>query len=190
MLIRNQQLSVMASDYGFGRMMVNAGKSFSCGVELSLRGSALGGHINWSASYGYTHAVFKEYNDSIQTDEGIQQISYKDKRVPFVPEHTLGASADYRFDFRGAMHSLTIGANASLQGKTYWDEANSYGQDFYGLLGAHAKADFGMVAVNVWARNITNTNYNTFALLNASTGSHFAQRGNPFQMGVDVSLHF
>ena len=190
MLIRNQQLSVMASDYGFGRMMVNAGKSYSCGVELSLRGSALGGHLNWSASYGYTHAVFKEYNDSIQTDEGIKQISYKDKRVPFVPEHTLGASADYRFDFRGAMHSLTIGANASLQGKTYWDEANSYGQDFYGLLGAHAKADFGMVAVNVWARNITNTNYNTFALLNASTGSHFAQRGNPFQMGVDVSLHF
>ena len=190
MQIRNQQLSVMAGDYGFGRMMVNAGKSYSCGVELSLRGNAFDNHLNWSVNYGYTRAVFKEYNDSVETDNGIMQISYKDKRVPFVPEHTVGASAGYRLDFRGAMHSLTIGANLSMQGKTFWDEANSYGQDFYALLGAHAKADFGMVSVDLWARNITNTNYNTFALLNASTGSHFAQRGNPFQMGVDVSLHF
>ena len=187
MQIRNQQLSVMAGDYGFGRMMVNAGKSYSCGVELSLRGNAFDNHLSWNVNYGYTRAVFKEYTDSLATGE---EISYKDKRVPFVPEHTIGANADYRFDFNGAMRSLTLGANVSMQGKTYWDEANTFGQKFYAVMGAHAKADFGMVAVNLWARNLTNTNYNTFALLNDATGSHFAQRGNPFQMGVDVSLHF
>ena len=41
MQVRDQQLSVMAGNYGFGRMMVNAGKSYSCGAELTLRGEAL-----------------------------------------------------------------------------------------------------------------------------------------------------
>ena len=31
MQIRNQQLSVMAGNYGFGRVMTNAGRSHSCG---------------------------------------------------------------------------------------------------------------------------------------------------------------
>ena len=31
MQVHNQQLSVMAGTYGYGRMMVNAGKSYSCG---------------------------------------------------------------------------------------------------------------------------------------------------------------
>lgn len=41
MQVNNQQLSVMAGNYGFGRMMVNAGKSQSYGIEASLRGKHL-----------------------------------------------------------------------------------------------------------------------------------------------------
>ncbi|MBL1488786.1 TonB-dependent receptor, partial [Klebsiella pneumoniae] len=52
MQVRDQQLSVMAGNYGFGRMMVNAGKSYSCGVEASLRGQTLDGHLSWAATYG------------------------------------------------------------------------------------------------------------------------------------------
>ena len=37
MQIRNQQLSVFTAEYGFGRRMVNAGKSYSCGLEAALR---------------------------------------------------------------------------------------------------------------------------------------------------------
>ena len=39
MQIKNQQVSVMAGNYGFGRMMVNAGKSHSTGMELTARGA-------------------------------------------------------------------------------------------------------------------------------------------------------
>lgn len=52
MQIRNQQLSVMAGRYGYGRMMVNAGKSSSAGVEVALRGSAFNDRLSWSATYG------------------------------------------------------------------------------------------------------------------------------------------
>lgn len=85
----------MAGNYGFGRMMVNAGKSHSCGIEAALRGQLANGNIDWMLNYGYTHAVFDEYTDG----EGEKTVSYKDKKVPYVPTHTLSAMADYRIAF-------------------------------------------------------------------------------------------
>lgn len=192
MQIRNQQLSVMAGNYGFGRMMVNAGKSYSCGLEASLRGSALGNHLAWMLGYGFTHAVFKEYTDSMRVEGRNVAISYKDKHVPFVPMHTLSGSADYRIDFSGALRNVVLGINFSAQGKTYWDEDNSYAQPFYALLGAHADADFGPVVLSLWGRNLTDTKFSTFAISSSATGSthYFAQRGNPLQVGMDVRIHF
>lgn len=182
MQVRNQQLSVMAGNYGFGRMMVNAGKSHSCGLETSLKGQLLDGNLDWAVNYGYTRAKFDEYKDG----EGDAAQDYKDKYVPYVPQHTLAAMVDYR------LKKLTIGANVNAQGKTYWDNANTYAQKMYAVLGAHIDYDFGVAQVSLWGRNLTDTNYNTFAVDNAATGKkrYFAQRGNPFQCGVDVKLHF
>lgn len=182
MQVRNQQLSVMAGNYGFGRMMVNAGKSHSCGLETALKGQLLDGNLDWAVNYGYTRAKFDEYKDG----EGDAAQDYKDKYVPYVPQHTLAAMVDYR------LKKLTIGANVNAQGKTYWDNANTYAQKMYAVLGAHIDYDFGVVQLSLWGRNLTDTNYNTFAVDNAATGKkrYFAQRGNPFQCGVDVKLHF
>lgn len=189
MKVKNQQLSVMAGNYGFGRMMVNAGESHSCGLELALKGQLLDGKLNWAANYGYTHAIFDEYNDG----KGENEISYQDNAVPYVPEHTFSGVLDYRFDImKKSFRSLTIGADVTGKGKIYWDNANSYSQGLYAVLGAHADVDFGHFNLRLWARNITNTNYNTFAVDNAATGKkeYFAQRGNPFQCGAEIRLHF
>lgn len=194
MQVRNQQLSVMASQYGFGRMMVNAGKSYSCGIEAALRGSAISDHLNWAASYGFTHAVFQDYTDSVVVGGVTNVVDYKDKKVPYVPMHTFAANADYRFDVapQGMLRSVTVGANVTGLGKIYWDEENEYSQKIYAVLGAHADADFGRVVLSVWGRNLTDTKYNTFAVKSSATGKAytFAQRGNPFQFGVDLKLHF
>lgn len=189
MKVRNQQLSVMAGNYGFGRMMVNAGKSHSCGLEVSLKGQLCNGHLDWMANYGYTHSVFDDYMDG----EGAKATDYAGKYVPYIPHHTLSAMADYRVDLvRSFVRNITMGANVNAQGKTYWDNANSYAQKMYAVLGAHVDLSMSKWMVSFWARNISNTNYNTFAVDNAATGKteYFAQRGNPFQCGVDVKLHF
>lgn len=193
MQIRNQQLSVFTSDYGFGRRMVNAGKSYSCGLEAMLRGSALSNHLSWSLGYGYTHAAFKEYTTKASSSATAEEIDYKDKKVPYVPEHTLSALADYRFDFADSfVKSLTVGANMNAQGKIWWDEANTYSQKFYAVLGAHVSVDLGICTLNLWGRNLTDTNYNTFAFSSKATGKEvfMAQRGNPIQLGMDVNIHF
>lgn len=198
MQVHNQQLSVMASNYGFGRMMVNAGKSHSMGLEVSARGAALDNKLNYTLGYGLTIAKFDEYTDSL-TDG--TTVDYDGKYVPYVPMHTLSAAADYRIDIDQtqmlptkyfAFRSVTVGLNVAAQGPTYWDEANTCRQKFYAVVGAHADVDLDICHVNFWVRNLTDTHYNTFAVQSAATGTtySFAQQGNPFQFGADIRFSF
>lgn len=189
--IRNQQLSVMAGTYGYGRMMVNAGKSYSCGAELALRGQAFDNHLSWGATYSFTHAVFKEYTDSVKTTSGYEPISYKDNNVPFIPQHQFSVSGDYRFDLNdNILKSIVLGVNIKGQGKTYWEADNNMYQKFYATLGAHLSLNMDKVVVDFWGRNLTNTTYNTFLVNSQLTKQSFAQRGLPLQVGADVRLHF
>jgi outer membrane receptor protein involved in Fe transport len=196
MQIRNQQLSIMEPNSNYGRMMVNAGKSHSLGAELSLRGRLADNRLDWAVTYGFTSAKFDEYEHTNLTgwtpssplDDSYLGMSrdYNDNYVPFVPQHTLSAMADYHFG------KLTVGTNVTGQGKTWWDEANTFSQKFYALLGAHADYDFGPVVVSLWGRNLTNSRYNTFAIQSSAAGGtrYFAQRANPIQLGLDVNIHF
>ena len=171
MRVRDLQLSVMAGDYGYGRQMINAGRSSSCGLELSLRGTALDNRFTWAATYGYTHS---------------QLLDYEDNQVPFIPTHTFSAMTDYR------VGKFTFGLNVAGNGPTYWDVDNEYRQKLYATLGAHAMVDFGCIKLNVWGRNLTDTKYNTM-LVNSSidgTNRSFAQQGNPLQIGADIIMHF
>ena len=174
MQIRNQQLSIMEPNSNYGRIMVNAGKSHSCGLEATLRGRAFDNAFDWAVTYAFTNAKFDEYE------------TYNDNYVPFVPQHTFSAMADWHIG------KFTIGANMNGQGKTWWDEANTFSQKLYAVLGAHADYDFGPVLVSLWGRNITNTSYNTFAIASSAVGGthYFAQKANPIQVGLDVDIHF
>ena len=208
MQIRNQQLSQMVPGFNYGRMMTNAGRSHSLGAELTLRGRLADNRLDWAVTYGFTSAKFDDYSEEtafnrytsvpladdplVVHDSGNSMTIrlpgdiYDGNYVPFVPQHTLSAMADYHFG------KLTIGANVTSQGKTWWDEANTFSEKFYALLGAHADYDFGPVVVSLWGRNLTNSRYNTFAIQSSAAGGtrYFAQRANPIQFGLDVNVHF
>ena len=196
MRVDNQQLSVMAGNYGYGRMMVNAGKSSSAGFEVALRGRAAAGRLAWSATYSFTSSTFSQYTDSVEAADGNGKVlcDYGGNHVPFVPIHTFSAMADYRFPTPGAgsLRAVTLGADVSGNGRTYWDAAESSSQKFYALLGAHAAFDFGSLKLNLWGRNLTCTSYNTFLVSSSVDGVErsFAQRGTPLQVGIDMMLHF
>jgi outer membrane receptor protein involved in Fe transport len=186
--IRNQQISRMSADYGFGRVIDNAGKSYSCGVEAALRGQAFDNHLMWGATYSFTHAKFKEYDDY---DNARNLISYKDNYVPFIPQHQFSVNGDYRFDVEDdILSSITLGFNVKGQGKTYWEANNDMYQKFYATLGAHMMFKLNKVEVDFWGRNLTNTNYHTFLVNSQMTNQSFAHQGNPLHAGVDLRMHF
>lgn len=197
MQIRNQQLSVMAENFGYGRVMVNAGRSQSCGLEASLRGQVLDNRLNWGASYSFNHAVFRDYTDQERVGSEVQTVDYKGNYVPFVPSHSFSLNADYTLSARRC--DIVLGADLSGNSRIWWNEQNTCRQGFYMLMGGHADftvplgaAQSKKCTVSLWGRNLTNRHYNTFAIESAASGTScwFAQRGNPFQMGVDVRLHF
>ena len=199
MQIRNQQLSIMEPNSNYGRIMVNAGKSHSCGLEATLRGKAADNALDWAVTYSFTNAKFDEYHtvvgstspntDTFAGDYDGNYVpfagDYDGNYVPFVPQHTVSAMVDWHIG------KFTIGANMNGQGKTWWDEANTYAQKFYAVAGAHADYDFGPVLVSLWGRNLTDTKYNTFAIASSAVaGTHyFAQKATPIQVGVDVNIH-
>ena len=189
MQIRNQQLSIMSPQYNYGRIMANAGKSHSFGAEFALRGKAIDNTLDWGVTYAFTNAKFDEYiynTNPYGSDVVSEGASYEGNFVPFVPQHTFSAMADYHIG------KFTIGANVAGQGKIWWDEANTYYQKLYATLGAHADYDLGPVVVSLWGRNLTDTKYNTFAISSSAAGGtrYFAQRANPLQIGADVRIHF
>ena len=191
MELRDQQVSRFANNYGYGRLTVNAAKSYSCGLELSLHGLAVDNRLSYTLSYGYTHAVFRRFDDTV----GGTPVSYKGRLAPFVPAHTLSLRLDYRIPLSStvAVQSLTLGIHTVAQGPTYWDEANTYSQPFRATLGARARLYFQRpLSLSLWGRNLTRTRYNTFAFDSTATGQqlYFAQRGLPLQAGLTLAFHF
>lgn len=184
---RDQQIARYA-DSGLGRKMVNAGHSQSYGVDLSVSALAtvFNNPLHLMVTYGYTHATFKDYDAG--SNDGEDYV-YDGNYVPYTPLHNFSVAGEYKIGFKsGIMKALLIGANVNGVGKIYWTEANDVSQPFYALLNAHMTADFGIVSVNLWGKNLTSTSYVPFYFESMNKG--FAQKCRPLQLGIDVSVKF
>ena len=183
---KDQQLARFAES-GMGRVMVNAGRSRSCGAELTLRASLLNDRLNLSGSYGYTNAEFSAYD--LGQHNGTT-VDYTGNKVPFAPAHTLGATAEFRQPLSNSLcRALTLGADVQGAGRIWWDEANTFSQPFYAVAGARIGAEFaGNVNLTLWTKNVTATRYDVFSF--QSMNNQFAQIGQPRCFGIDVSVHF
>ncbi|MCL1943600.1 MAG: TonB-dependent receptor [Candidatus Azobacteroides sp.] len=171
-----------------GRMMKNAGRTTSYGAEVSLNG--VFDKFRTNISYGFTHATFKQYTDSIKNGDGTySQINYKGNYSPMAPEHTLSIAADYTFDFKNScIDKLIIGAQYTGAGRIYWNESNDAYQNFYGLLNGKISVVKGICQLDIWTKNVLDTDYETFYF--ESMGNSFAQLGKPFQIGANFMVKF
>ena len=179
---RDQQLTVFPDGLTTGRMMSNAGKSRSRGVETTLewqRRESMRG-LSVVGSYGYTNAKFVEFNDGVN--------DYAGNYLPYAPQHTASLGASYRFSVSNSGLLKYIDLNASWQGagKIYWNEANTLAQNFYSQLNASLMFQFRDVALTLWGRNLTNTDFYTFYF--KSMNNNFYNHGKPCRVGATLSF--
>ncbi len=177
---RDQQLTVFPEGLTTGRIMTNAGKTRSYGFELAAtyRPSR---RLAMSASYGYTNATFREY-DNGRSDFG-------GKRVPYAPANTLFGSVTYSQPIgKSWLDEVSLTVNARGVGDIYWDEANTVKQPFYGLLGAMLRFSRGDCQLDVWGENLTAADYDVFYF--ESVKNRFVQRGKPRTWGATLRLNF
>lgn len=178
---RNQQIYQMLATQN-GQLLRNAGKSVSKGVEISLQGNPVNG-LMFQLNYGYTHATFKKYEDERKG------INYNGNYLPLVPKHTLAMVVDYTiFHPCSLIERLTFSANFTQTGPIYWKEDNRKKQDSYRLLNGKISASKGIVTLALWAKNITNTHYNSYYF--ESGGNGLAQAGRPFTLGGNIQIQF
>lgn len=182
---RDQQVSHFVES-GAGRVTVNAGKSRSYGAEAALRAS-LTNALTLNATYGYTHATFKDYATINSNNEAV---NYKDNYVPFTPMHTFNVGAQYlfRMSSRCWLDQIQLDANYNGAARIYWTEQNNARQPFYATLNTRLAFNKGNGQVALWGRNLTNKKYGTFYF--ESMGNGFMQRGRPVQFGIDLRCNF
>lgn len=188
-----------------GRTIKNAGKSESKGVELSLKYSPFN-NFSLYGDYGFADARFTDYQfeGEEMDDEGNPVIiDYSDNHIPFAPRHTLslGTSYVHHFGNRALIDRFVANLQYSGVGKIYWTESNKTTpqegdpgtelyQPFYGLVNGSIAAEKGAFSLELWVKNLFNSDYNSF-LFEASdmtTGkvNQFVQRGYPTRLGATL----
>ncbi|MDE5595702.1 MAG: TonB-dependent receptor, partial [Muribaculaceae bacterium] len=161
-----------------GRIMTNAGQTYSKGVELSAILHATNS-LTFRTSYGYTNATFRKFSDS--------KGDYRGKRLPYAPAQTFFAGVNWIMPFEIAGASPSINLNVRGAGDIYWNEANTVKQPFYALLGASAAIEKDAWSLRIWGENLTSTRYSTFYFM--SIGNEFVQRARPWQAGVTLRVN-
>ena len=169
----------------YGRITKNSGRTASYGLEASLRATPTN-RLLLSATYGYTHATFQEYNDG--------KNDYKNNFVPFAPAHTLALSGAYTLPLDKET-DLTFDLQYLGRGKIYWTEANDAAQNFYGLVNASIILSGKYADLKLWGKNLLNQHYQAFYFEtmnaeNLSTPNSFVQCGRPITFGADITIKF
>lgn len=173
---RDQQLTMFPSGTTTGRIMTNAGRTRSCGMEVSARWNPVN-TLDLECSYGYTNAKFLRFNNGIEDFAG--------KFLPYAPQNTLFVRAGYTFSFRSTfVKSLSLECDVRGAGRIYWNEGNTLSQPFYLLPGASATLEGDKWSLQIWGKNLSDTRYDTFYFM--SMGNEFLQRGRPIQIGATL----
>lgn len=175
----DQQLTVFPDGQNTGRMMTNAGRTRSLGAELET--AYTHDLRTWRLSYGHTDARFVRYNNGL-TD-------YAGQRIPFAPQNTLHLAVDQSLPvMTGWLDGVNLHLGYGGCGPIWWTEENDVKQDFYGLLDASVSMTRQRLTLQLWGKNLTNADYNTFYFV--SMGHAFLQKGKPLQAGFTLKWRF
>lgn len=177
----DQQVTIFPNGKTTGRMMANAARSRIWGVETAL-------HYRWNkgkwrgiadASYGFIDARFIDFNDGMG--------DYSGHYIPYAPQHTLHGivMAQYRVNKKW-LEAVSLSVRVNMVGNVYWNEQNDYMQTPYALLGANVSLSWKYVQLQLWAKNLTGTEYNVFYF--RSMGNDFLQKGKPRELGITLKF--
>jgi outer membrane receptor protein involved in Fe transport len=164
---------------GRGSYLDNSGLSNNKGFELMLQNSAFHG-FEAALAYGYTHSEILEYVQNAN-------LNYNNKFTPYIPRHTLSVQVTQTFRFENSrwLDKLRLNAVYNQTGELYWNLANTLKEESYGLLNAKVSLSKGDLQLDVWGKNLLNTQYRAFIF--ESGPSAFAQAGRPMQLGATIS---
>jgi len=165
-----------------GFILRNAGKSVSKGVEFSAQVNPLK-NLNFQLSYGYTNAKYKDYKNGDKVYDG--------NYLTMVPQNTLTIAGNYTISLKNFwIDNIVFNAQYTGIGKIYWNDENDITQPFYGLLNGKISLVKKDISIDLWTKNIVNTDYISYYFSTTNGTKHYVQKGRPFTCGINMNLKF
>lgn len=154
--------------------IANAGASIA-GFELEAKATPVRG-LDIIAGLGYTDTEFTDFTDPVTG------VSFNGNRLPFAPDFTYNLAVQYR-----APNGILGRVELRGFGTTFFDEANTLKQDPFAILNARLGYEFENYGIYVFANNIFDTRYVSFA--SAFSGG-IGLYGAPTTVGVQLRARF
>lgn len=195
--VNNIQIIKLVDQGTSGRVVTNAGKSSSKGFELSLKYTPIS-NLSLFGDYGFADARFTHYLAEAEDEDGeAVEVDYSGNHIPFAPRHTLslGASYVHHLSYGSFIDRLVGNIQYAGAGRIYWTESNEdyegneLYQPFYGVVNATVSVEKGAFNLELWAKNLFNTKYNSFYFeASDMTGdvNAYVQRSNPTLFGTTL----
>lgn len=167
---------------GAGRVISNAGRSYSLGLEASTR-LRLADNLSAQLAYGYTDARFRSPAQELIA-KGIKDLG--GKFVPFIPRHTYSAMLSaHDITHKGLISAYNADIELAGVGTTYWTEDNAYQQRGYMTIGGRLGVSISKLSLSVWGKNLLNSDHDVFFF--RSMGQNLSQPTTPRTFGIDLS---
>jgi outer membrane receptor protein involved in Fe transport len=179
--LKNQQIYRTAPS-GRGSYLDNSGLSENIGVEFTIRNRTIFG-FEAMASFGYTHSEIIKY-------ELDTAVNYNHKMTPYIPLRTLAFQLNKTIYIKesGFLEQIRFSLDYQQKGRVYWDLNNRIQENTYGLLNSRVSFIHKTVQLDLWGKNLTDSQYNAFLFESGSKA--FAQAGKPLQFGISASVKF
>lgn len=161
----------------------NAGKARNRGAELEMLAWPLESDFQLGASVGYVKAEYTDYTDLLAGT------NYNGKRIPLVPEYTMGLSAQYRTPLSGNLDAF-MRAEWQYVDKTYWDDANQYAEPAYDLINLRVGVEAADWQFYLWTKNLLDRNYVRTAIPDSGLGGIAASWGEQRTFGATLRYEF
>lgn len=163
--------------------ITNVGKAASRGVEFEILARPTAG-VDVFGSFGIISARFGEGALSGGVD-------VSDNRIPFTPDYSASAGAQFSRTVSGGTRAFGR-AEVIRTGAFKYDDANRAGQSAYTIVNLRGGVDLRGATVELWARNLFNTEYipTAFAYDGLAPSGFVGEMGRPRLLGVSLGFRF
>lgn len=178
---RDQQIFVIER---MGPAIRNAGDVRSYGVELEIGHQPLS-WLSLSLAGGYNSARYARHTNP----------DVVGKRSVMSPEFTLNGALNGRWGF-GSTHRfvLTASVNYAAYGRQFFDELNTLGQDFHGVLGGELGLSYRWFLLRAWVQNALDSRHFAYMFMSPvgkalPSYAHSGQVAAPRTLGVSLGVN-
>lgn len=152
-------------------------------VEITSAFGLNDGQIQKGTYNELTNAAAFDYETS-------REVDVSGNASPFTTRSTFSLGANWII-LNTESKSINLNVSLDNRGKLYWDALETYVQDPYTLFNAKLSTTFDNIGVNLWVRNITNTEFNQEFFPTAEFGFNNLRFPNtPRTVGLDISVQF